>query len=282
MKLFFSVCIIIFLFSKAQQVKAAKCFKSKIGWWRCSPCGQGTRCALCQWCLGYCYNQKTSKQSRQNESDLSPQYGNTTVPYKKPFIEMFGDLKQLIINDEISVIDVVELYKVTYFALREDCVLCSNNKEIEKLRDQTKRIHWKLKRIMKSENITILDDYNPYSRTSSVLHKFKKIALKSTRKSLKTTDDIPANLTAKVDSISPIALPYITTTTKSSTSIMISSIRTRLSPIASPYITTTKSSTSRMISSIRTRLTPVVLPYIKTPKSSTSNDQIITRTRNTQ
>ena len=114
---------------------------------------------------------------------------------------------------------------MTYFALREDCVLCSDNKEIEKLRDQTKRIHWKLKRIMKSQNITILDEYNPYKRTSLVLQKFKKIALKSTRKSLKTTDDIPANLTAKVDSISHIALPYIMTTTTKTKSRMISSTK---------------------------------------------------------
>ena len=98
MKLFLSVFIIVFLFSKEQNVKAAKCFKSKFGRWSCSPCGQGTRCSLCQWCLGYCYNKKTRQQSRKNESDISPQYGNTTVPYKQPFIEMFEDLKQLIIK----------------------------------------------------------------------------------------------------------------------------------------------------------------------------------------
>ena len=63
----------------------------------------------------------------------------------------------LIENDEISDIDVVELYKVTYFALKEDCVLCNNDETIVTFRDEARDAHRRLKHIMKSENITVDD-----------------------------------------------------------------------------------------------------------------------------
>ena len=114
-----SLWILVFLFSKGQDVKAAQCFQSKMGWWRCSACGEGTRCIFCEWCLGYCYNKGNGnsnakgngriKRSVQNVTNVT--YGDVLVPYKKPFIELFEDLETLIENEEISNVQVVELYK---------------------------------------------------------------------------------------------------------------------------------------------------------------------------
>ena len=215
---FLSLWVLVFLLSKAQEVNAAKCAKSRIGRWSCSPCGRGTRCSFCQWCLGYCYPQGKSERSLQRTNQTA--YGEVEVPYRQPYIEMFEDLVQLINNDEISLIDVVELFKVTYFALKEDCILCSNNTEIAKLRDETKRIHQKLKYIVKSENITLhdLDLETRLAGSSKVYEKFKKTARKSAKKALKTTEEIPVNLTAKVDYNSAIAIAAnITTSTTTTT-----------------------------------------------------------------
>ena len=221
-RFFLSLWVLVSLILKAQEVNAAKCVKSKIGRWSCSPCGWGTRCAFCHWCLGYCYNQEKSHRSLERTNKTT--YGEVEVPYRQPYIEMFEDLVELINNDEISHIDVVELFKVTYFALREDCILCSNNTEIAKLRDETKRIHQKLKYIMKSENITLddLDLGTRFAGSSKLYEKFKKTARKSTKKALKTTKEIPANLTAKVDYGSSIAIAAnITTTTTTTTTTTI-------------------------------------------------------------
>ena len=179
-----------------QDVKAAQCSKSAFGRWRCSPCGRGTRCSFCNWCLGYCYNKDPKQRSLQNETD---EFGDTEVPYKLPFIQMFEDLVTLIEKDDISDIDVVELYKVTFYVLREDCMLCDNSKEIGELKKQVKLTHRKLKELLKSKGITVEDE-------------FKKTALQKTRETLIITDKIPANLTAKVDSNSTIAIA--TTSTK--------------------------------------------------------------------
>ena len=177
--------------------------------------------------LGYCYNHVKNKKSSQNETSVS--YGEAEVPYKQPYIELFGDLKKLLIYDEISHIDVVELYKVIHFALREDCILCNNNKEIEELRNQTKIIYKKLRFIMKSENIT-LNDTDIFGRTFSLSDKFMKAALKNTEKALKTTEKIPANLTAKVDYNSAIYISANITTTTTTTSTTTSTTATTGDP----------------------------------------------------
>ena len=140
-----SLCVFVFLFSKGQDANAAQCHKPSFHRWRCSPCGRGTRCIFCQWCLCYCFkgNHTTIKRSTDVNETL-PEYGNEETPYKKPLIEMFRDLETLIQKEEISNIEIVELYKVTSEALSKDCEICDDVPEIEELRKVTKSIHEKL------------------------------------------------------------------------------------------------------------------------------------------
>ena len=205
---FLTLWVLVFLILKAQETKAAECCKSTFARFSCSPCGRGTRCAFCNWCLGYCHNKKRIQQRTiQNGTEEE----DVEVPYKQSFIEMFEDLKSLIIEDEISNIDVVEFYKVTYFILREDCMSCDYSKEMEELRDETISIHRSLKKLMKSETNTF-EESNRMVRTSLVSREFKRIALQNTREVLITTDKIPKNLTAKVDSNSSVAVSFLNTT----------------------------------------------------------------------
>ena len=156
LRCFLSIFVIVFLLPKGQDVKAAQCQKSSMHRWRCAPCGRGTRCIFCQWCLCYCYNKRKHNRSKRstNSNGTLPDYGNKTVQYKKPFIELFNDLEILVENDKISNIEIVELYKVTSEALSEDCEICNDIPEIEELRNVTRSIHERLEIIMISENIT--------------------------------------------------------------------------------------------------------------------------------
>ena len=218
MRFFFILWVLGFLFLDRQDVEATQCYKSTFGWLRCSPCGSGTRCAFCNWCLGYCHNRDTSIQSRKNALDGQATTTTTDVevPYRDSFIKMLKDVKDLIENDEISDIDVVELYKVTYFALKEDCELCNNDETIVKFRDRARNAHRHLKYIMKNEDITFNDVHNIFGRNlrKPLSEKFKKMALKKTRKVLETAGKISANLTAKVDASSPLALASFNLTTE--------------------------------------------------------------------
>ena len=64
---------------------------------------------------------------------------------------MFADLETLIINEQISNIEIVELYKATSEALSKDCEICNDVPQIEELRNVTRSIHEKLEFIMISE-----------------------------------------------------------------------------------------------------------------------------------
>ena len=239
-RLFLSVWVLIFFISKTQDVNAAPCYKGVIGPWTCSPCGLGTRCAFCRWCLGYCYNQ------RSFQNDERATYGEAVVQFKQPYIDVFEDLKKLLTDDEISQIDVVGIYKVTHFALREDCILCTNIPEMEEFRDKTREIYQKLRHMMKSENITI-DDIEIPSRTSKRLsEKFRNAALKNTLKALEAAQKIPANVTAKVDYNSSIAISANITATISSTmtSTIISPKTSTIMSTLTSTITSTTSATT--------------------------------------
>ena len=88
---------------------------------------------------------------------------------------------------------------------------CDYSKEMEELRDETISIHRSLKKLMKSETNTF-EESNRMVRTSLVSREFKRIALQNTREVLITTDKIPKNLTAKVDSNSSVAVSFLNTT----------------------------------------------------------------------
>ena len=198
--------VLVPLFSKDQEVNAAQCHKSSMRRWRCAPCGKGTRCVFCQWCLCYCYK---GRHKRSITNGTIPIYGEELVQYKKPVIELFEELESLIQNEEISNVEVVELYNVTSFALSEDCVLCNNTPEIEELRNMTRSIHEQLMLIMMSENITAPVGRRKKRSPSFISldsDRFREVALESTGESLKIAHKIPETVWGKVDFNSTIRL----------------------------------------------------------------------------
>ena len=223
LRCFLSIFVIVFLLPKGQDVKAAQCQKSSMHRWRCAPCGRGTRCIFCQWCLCYCYNKRKHNRSKRstNTNGTLPDYGNKTVQYKKPFIELFNDLEILVENDKISNIEIVELYKVTSEALSEDCEICNDIPEIEELRNVTRSIHERLEIIMISENITTPTPVSRKKRSPSFVPLdsaegskiFKDVVLNNTREALNVTNKIPESVKGMIDLNSTILLTTTTTTT---------------------------------------------------------------------
>ena len=137
--------LIFFLVSiSIDYVEGAKCKKSSFGWWTCSPCGKGSRCHYCTWCTGYCYN--GHGQSGRNLVGI--EYGSVEAPYKLPYLEMLNDLEVLLKGDGISDLDVVDLYKRTSVATREDCTICNNSPELNSLSIFTDKVHVELKKII--------------------------------------------------------------------------------------------------------------------------------------
>ena len=106
---------------------------------------------------------------------------------------MFKNIEDAILADEISEQSVVELYKVTLLALKEDCEICADSKEVRKLRDFTISVHKKLKRIVEVPQ-----------KFSSGSNQFKDTALKWTSEAYEITYEIPESVKAKVDPNSDI------------------------------------------------------------------------------
>ena len=92
--------------------------------------------------------------------------------------------------------------------MNEDCGICNDTVEIEELRNMTRSIHERLSDIMMSENITTPTPERRWKRSPSLIsldsEKFEVIATNLTHEALKTTEKIPENVTAKVDTISTI------------------------------------------------------------------------------
>ena len=117
-------------------------------------------------------------------------------------MEMFADLETLVINEQISNIEIVELYKATSEALSKDCEICNDVPEIEELRNLTRSIHEELEKIMMSENLTTSIVLKRNKRSPSFItlgsNDFKKVALEKTSESNKTADKIPDSVLGKV------------------------------------------------------------------------------------
>ena len=180
-----SLGVVVFLLSGGKDVTGARCNKSRIGGLTCRPCGPGTRCVYCSSCLGYCHNAKKSRKQKPNKKVSNITYGTVEVPYKFPLLEMFKNIEAAIIADEISHLDVVEMYRVTSLALREDCEICNDVEEIKKLRDYTMSVHKTLKKLLDSI-------------------KFKDTAIDLTNKAHKKTDRISESVKTMVDPSSDI------------------------------------------------------------------------------
>ena len=166
-----------------QEVEGAQCRKSRIGNWRCSPCGKGTRCLYCSWCLGFCLNAAKNSEI---------EYGSVESPYKTPFLDLFGELDALIKGDLISQLEIVHLYDSISQATREDCTICNNQPDLDKLSLFTESVHKELQ------------------RASEYLSKdlFKNTALKKTSQTLTRIQGLPSSIKIQVESTSSILESY--------------------------------------------------------------------------
>ena len=137
--------LLLLSFVPKQSVEGAQCKKS-FGWLKCSPCGSGTRCLYCNWCTGFCNNRPNSKRTKREIDD-----GLEVIPYKLPFMEMFDDLAFLLNSTQLDDLNVVEVYKETYVATREDCYSCNNSAEIDQLSTFTETIYEELESLIGKE-----------------------------------------------------------------------------------------------------------------------------------
>ena len=133
------VFLLLLSFVTEKGVEGAQCQKS-FGWLKCSPCGRRTRCLFCNWCTGFCNNSHRRKRDSNN--------GFVEVLYKLPFLEMFDDLSTLINSAQIDDLDVVEIYKMTSIATRDDCERCNNSTEIDQFSISTKTTYEELESLI--------------------------------------------------------------------------------------------------------------------------------------
>ena len=159
-----------------REVEGAQCRKSRIGNWRCSPCGKGTRCLYCSWCLGFCRN---AAKNREIE------YGSVEALYKTPLMDLFGDLDTLIKRDFISQEDIVQTYKLTSQATREDCTICNNQPDLDKLSLFTESVHKELASLIGKDQ-------------------FKNTAIEKTSQTSTMVQDLPSSIKILVEATSSI------------------------------------------------------------------------------
>ena len=178
--------LLIFLFAISidHVIDGARCRKSSVGWWTCRPCGKGSRCHYCSWCTGYCYNGQAGRYPN-GKYPVGVQYGSVEFEYKIPFLEMFDDINALLKEDGISDLDIVELYKMTSVATREDCTICNNSPELNNLSIFTDRVYKELAKLTGS-------------------HTFKQTAIKKTTETRNIVQNLPKSLKIKVEPNSSI------------------------------------------------------------------------------
>ena len=133
------VCLFVFLHLLDQTivVQGAACAAS-FGRLYCSPCGIGTRCTTCTWCTGYCSppgKNKARTAETINRTDI--EYGSEEAPYKTPFLDIFRDLERLISGGFISDLDVVNIYRSISETTRDDCTICNQQPDLDRLSNFT-------------------------------------------------------------------------------------------------------------------------------------------------
>ena len=174
--------LIFFLVSISTDcVEGAKCKKASFGWWTCNPCGKGSRCHYCTWCTGYCYN----GHGQAGRNTVGIEYGSVEALYKVPYLEMLNDIGMLLKGGGISDLDVVELYKITSVATREDCTICKNSPELNSLSIFTYKVHLELQKLIGTLQ-------------------FKQKAIQKTSETKNIVQNLPDSLKIKVEPESSI------------------------------------------------------------------------------
>ena len=128
------------------------------------------------WCLGFCRN---AAKNREIE------YGSVEALYKTPLMDLFGDLDTLIKRDFISQEDIVQTYKLTSQATREDCTICNNQPDLDKLSLFTESVHKELESLIGKDQ-------------------FKNTAIEKTRQTSTKVQDLPSSIKILVEATSSI------------------------------------------------------------------------------
>ena len=160
-----------------QEVDGAQCRKSFAGL-RCSPCGKGTRCLFCNWCLGFCYQGGAAKNAEI-------EYGSVEAPYKTPLLDLIRDLDTLIKGDFISQSEIVQLYDSISQSTRKDCTICNNQPDLDKLSFFTESVQKELESLIGKEQ-------------------FKNKALEKTSQTSTMVQNLPSSIKILVESTSSI------------------------------------------------------------------------------
>ena len=165
-----------------REVEGAQCRKS-FGGWKCRPCGRGTRCLSCTKCLGLCYNGNAWKGRSVRNRDI--EYGTVEAPYKTPYQDLFNDLDTLIKGDLIPQLDIVHLYESISKATREDCTICNNQPDLDKLSLFTESVHKELESLIGKDQ-------------------FKNTAIEKTSQTSTMVQDLPSSIKILVEATSSI------------------------------------------------------------------------------
>ena len=181
------ICFFAFLhlLDQSTVVQGVQC-KISFGGTRCSPCGEGTRCKFCEWCTGYCSPPASDKKSRAEQNIThNITYGSEPAPYKTPFLDIFRDLERLIKGDHISELDVVDIYRIISETTREDCIICNQQPDLDRLSNFTQNISEDLRKIVGEPE-------------------FKNTAIEKTVETYSEVDDLPYSIKIMVENSSTI------------------------------------------------------------------------------
>ena len=160
----------------------------------CSPCGEGTRCHYCEWCVGYCYNGGTDLKDFKGRTRRSVSetgnitYGSQIMSYKVPYLEMFKDVEHGLMEDIFSETDIVEIFKITSVATAQDCAICNNSKEIAEISNFTGTVYVELEE----------------AAATGSWESFKEIALNRTSDTTEKLEELPDTLEILVSPTSPM------------------------------------------------------------------------------
>ena len=183
------ICFFAFLhlLDQSTVVQGVQCSIS-FGGTRCSPCSVGTRCKFCEWCTGYCSPKASGidKKSRAEQNiTQNITYGSEPAPYKTPFLDVFRDLERLIKGDHISELDVVDIYRIISETTREDCIICNQQPDLDRLSNFTQNISEDLRKIVGEPE-------------------FKNTAIEKTVETYSEVDDLPYSIKIMVENSSTI------------------------------------------------------------------------------
>ena len=157
----------------------SKCGNSFMGQ-RCSPCGRGTRCRFCTWCIVM----HSSAAGRSATTNM------VSLPYKQPFLNMFEDIQTRIANDFYDNKEIIAIFGETSEALKEDYKNCGECSEVSSLSNYTSYA---------LENLKDLEKQQPSS--------FKMSALSRSMEITRLLNEMPEDFVSFVEHSSELLIP---------------------------------------------------------------------------